>query len=66
MALTKWGTGSVSGLMWNLVDHQYVSFFGWVLIFSIPPVILAWLAPFPHDGVEEAAQGGKAATVGAH
>jgi len=66
MALTKWGTGSVSGLMWNLVDHQYVSFFGWVLVFSIPPVILAWLAPFPHDGREEAAQRGEAAPVGAH
>ena len=53
MALTKWGTGSVSGLMWNYVSHNYVSFFGWVLVFSIPPVILAWLAPFPHDGKDE-------------
>ncbi|MDR7272422.1 PAT family beta-lactamase induction signal transducer AmpG [Pelomonas saccharophila] len=64
MALTKWGTGSVSGLLWNYVNHQYVSFFGWVLIFSIPPVILAWLAPFPHDH-EEAPEGNEA-PVGAH
>lgn len=55
MALTKWGTGSVSGFMWNLVGHDYLHFFGWVLVFSVPPVILAWLAPFPHDQ-EEAAE----------
>jgi len=64
MALTKWGTGTVSGLLWNYVGHNYLSFFGWVLVFSIPPVILAWLAPFPHDH-EEAAEGNEAA-VGAH
>lgn len=56
MALTKWGTGSVSGFMWNLVEHHYLSFFGWVLVFSVPPVILAWLAPFPHDGKDEPAE----------
>jgi len=66
MALTKWGTGSVSGLLWNHVSHQYVSFFGWVLIFSIPPVLLAWLAPFPHDGKEDEANAGNEAPVGAH
>lgn len=65
MALTKWGTGSVSGLLWNYVNHNYLSFFGWVLVFSIPPVILAWLAPFPHDGKEEATEGSEA-PVGAH
>lgn len=65
MALTKWGTGSVSALLWNGVDHHYVSFFGWVLVFSIPPVILAWLAPFPHDGKEESSAGNEA-PVGAH
>lgn len=65
MALTKWGTGTVSGFMWNMVDHNYVSFFGWVLIFSIPPVVLAWLAPFPHDHEEDAGVAGEA-PVGAH
>jgi PAT family beta-lactamase induction signal transducer AmpG len=66
MALTKWATGSVSGLLWNAVGHQYVSFFGWVLIFSIPPVILAWLAPFPHDHEEQREFDGQAAPAGGH
>lgn len=64
MALTKWGTGSVSALLWTLVGHHYVSFFGWVLIFSIPPVMLAWLAPFPQDHAQ--AREGSEAPVGAH
>lgn len=66
MALTKWATGSVSGLLWNAVEHQYVGFFGWVLVFSIPPVLLAWLAPFPHDGRDDAREPGEAALVGGH
>jgi MFS transporter, PAT family, beta-lactamase induction signal transducer AmpG len=48
MAMTKWSTGTVSGWVWGLVGHDYVSFFGLVLLFSVPPVMLAWLAPFPH------------------
>ena len=66
MALTKWGTGSVSGLLWSAVDHRYASFFGWVLVLSIPPVLLAWLAPFPQDGREDTAAAGNEAAVGAH
>ncbi len=66
MALTKWATGSVSGLLWNAVDHHYVSFFGWVLIFSIPPVVLAWLAPFPHDHDEALELDGQAVPAGGH
>lgn len=66
MALTKWGTGSVSGLLWNAVGHHYSSFFGWVLVFSVPPVLLAWLAPFPQDGREDTAAAGNEAPVGAH
>jgi PAT family beta-lactamase induction signal transducer AmpG len=65
MALTKWATGSVSGLLWNAVDHHYSSFFGWVLVFSVPPVLLAWFAPFPHNGHEEVREGSEA-PVGAH
>jgi MFS transporter, PAT family, beta-lactamase induction signal transducer AmpG len=66
MALTKWSTGSVSGLLWNYVDHNYLSFFGWVLVFSVPPVILAWLAPFPHDHAADAAPAGETAAVPGH
>jgi PAT family beta-lactamase induction signal transducer AmpG len=66
MALTKWSTGSVSGLLWNHVDHHYVSFFGWVLVFSIPPVILAWLAPFPQDPATSAESAGEPAAVAGH
>jgi len=66
MALTKWGTGTVSGALWNYVGHNYLSFFGWVLVFSVPPVILAWLAPFPHDHEEADEFGGQAAPAGGH
>ena len=47
MALTKWATGSVSGWVYAAVGQHYASFFGLVLLFSIPPIVLAWLAPFP-------------------
>jgi PAT family beta-lactamase induction signal transducer AmpG len=53
MALTKWGTGTVSSWLWSGVNHHYSSFFGWVLVFSIPPVILAFLAPFPQKATDE-------------
>ncbi len=49
MAMTKWSTGTVSGWVWAAVGHHYTSFFGLVLLFSVPPLILAWLAPFPHQ-----------------
>ncbi|XHS77801.1 MFS transporter [Burkholderiaceae bacterium UC74_6] len=58
MALTKWATGTASGWLWGGVDHHYLSFFGWVLVFSVPPVVLAWFAPFPHK--EEEVSGGEA------
>lgn len=48
MAMTKWSTGTVSGWVWGAVGHDYATFFGLVLAFSIPPIVLAWLAPFPH------------------
>jgi len=54
MAMTKWSTGTVSGWVWGMVGHDYVSFFGLVLVFSLPPVVLAWLAPFPHTQQPEA------------
>ncbi len=52
MALTRWSTGTVSGWVWGAVGHDYVSFFTWVLVFSIPPVLMAWFAPFPHRDPE--------------
>lgn len=54
MALTKWATGSVSGWLWAGVAHSYPSFFAWVLVFSVPPVLLAWWAPFPQREEDEA------------
>ncbi len=49
MAMTKWVTGSVSGWVYGLCDQSYATFFGFVLIASIPPIVLAWFAPFPHE-----------------
>jgi PAT family beta-lactamase induction signal transducer AmpG len=62
MALTKWGTGTVSGWVWAAVGHQYPVFFAFVLVASVPPVLLAWRAPFPvADG-----QDGETDGVNAH
>jgi PAT family beta-lactamase induction signal transducer AmpG len=47
MALTKWATGTASGWVWGWVGHDYGTFFTLVLVFSVPPVLLAWRAPFP-------------------
>jgi PAT family beta-lactamase induction signal transducer AmpG len=66
MAMTKWATGSVSGFVWGWVGHDYATFFGLVLLFSVPPVILAWLAPFPHAGSEEAGTSTEPAAKPAH
>ncbi|MEO5688953.1 MAG: MFS transporter [Burkholderiaceae bacterium] len=48
MALTKWATGSVSGWVYAAFDHRYAPYFAFVLAASIPPLIFAWRAPFPH------------------
>jgi len=68
MALTKWSTGTVSGWVWGWIDHSYTTFFGWVLLFSIPPVLLAWIAPFPHrpEPGADAPAGASTAPAGAH
>ncbi|HEX5685537.1 MAG TPA: MFS transporter [Ideonella sp.] len=60
MAMTKWATGSVSGWVFAHCDQQYLSFFGFVLLASIPPVVLAWRAPFPHREGDAAGRGGHA------
>lgn len=50
MAMTKWSTGTVSGWVWGAVGHDYATFFALVLVASVPPVVLAWFAPFPQRG----------------
>jgi PAT family beta-lactamase induction signal transducer AmpG len=47
MAMTKWLTGWISGPIFAHFGHSYAKFFTFVLIASIPPVILAFIAPFP-------------------
>jgi len=48
MALTKWATGTTSGWVFDAVGHRYPTYFAFVLLVSVPPVLLAWRAPFPH------------------
>ena len=55
MALTKWATGSVSGWVYAAFDHRYAPYFAFVLVASIPPLLLAWFAPFPHAERDDAA-----------
>ncbi len=47
MAATRWFTGSLSGLVFAACEQRYQPFFLFVLAASIPPLVLAWLAPFP-------------------
>jgi PAT family beta-lactamase induction signal transducer AmpG len=54
MALTKWATGSVSGWVYAAFDHRYAPYFAFVLVASIPPLLLAWFAPFPHGERDDA------------
>ena len=47
MALTKWSTGTASGWVYTWLGRDYAAFFTFVLFASIPPILLAWFAPFP-------------------
>jgi PAT family beta-lactamase induction signal transducer AmpG len=47
MALTKLSTGAMAGLVFRWCGQNYQTFFIFVLIASIPPIIVSWLAPFP-------------------
>lgn len=47
MALTKMLTGSISGVIFASLGRSYQNFFLFVMVASIPPIIIAWLAPFP-------------------
>jgi MFS transporter, PAT family, beta-lactamase induction signal transducer AmpG len=46
MALCKCVTGWVSGPLFTAFHHNYHTFFMFVLVMSIPPVIVAYFAPF--------------------
>lgn len=60
MALTKLVTGPLSAVVFRALNHNYPSFFTFVLLASIPPIILAWFAPFPQpdETAEPAPAGG--------
>jgi PAT family beta-lactamase induction signal transducer AmpG len=47
MALTMTVTGTVSGTIQEMLGYQ--AFFGFVLLASVPPIVLAWLAPFENS-----------------
>jgi PAT family beta-lactamase induction signal transducer AmpG len=48
MAGSKWATGTISGFVYGLMGQNYSHFFLFVIAASIPPVLLAFFAPFPH------------------
>lgn len=48
MALMRWFTGSISGPIFDYFNGSYSSFFGFVLVASVPAILLAIFAPFPH------------------
>jgi PAT family beta-lactamase induction signal transducer AmpG len=54
MALTKMSTGWFSAILYEFVHHQYPDFFLAVLLFSIPPILLACFAPFPQKADDAA------------
>ena len=54
MALTKWVTGLLSAGLFAAVASHYANFFGLVLLLSLPPLWLAWRAPFPQRQTEHA------------
>src|SRR5664279_4142562 len=53
MALTKWSTGSVSGWIYGALGHAYAPYFTFVLLASLPPILFAWFAPFPHKDTHD-------------
>jgi PAT family beta-lactamase induction signal transducer AmpG len=50
MALAMMTTGTVSGQIQKWLGYQH--FFLFVLFASVPPIIVAWLAPFPRQSSE--------------
>jgi PAT family beta-lactamase induction signal transducer AmpG len=50
---TKWATGSASGFVYEFFDKNYQHFFIFMLAVSIPPIVIAWFAPFPFSEEEK-------------
>lgn len=48
MALTRWFTGSISGPIFDYLNCSYLGFFSFVMLASVPAILLAMFAPFPH------------------
>ncbi len=48
IGLMRWLTGSISGPIFGYFNCNYLSFFTFVLFASVPAVLLAIFAPFPH------------------
>ena len=53
MGATKWATGSASGFVYEFFDKNYQHFFIFMLVVSIPPIVIAWFAPFPFSEEEK-------------
>lgn len=53
MALTRWSTGTASGFVYDLCGRDYRLFFVFMLLASVPPIVLSWFAPFPVQDPEE-------------
>ncbi len=60
MAFTKMATGWISAPIYEGLNKNYPNFFLVVLLVSIPPILFAWFAPFPHRDAESAGSGGPA------
>lgn len=55
MALAMMSTGMVSGAIQAALGYQH--FFIFVLLASVPPIVIAWFAPFPHEGTVASTSG---------
>jgi PAT family beta-lactamase induction signal transducer AmpG len=56
MAFTKMATGWISAPIYEGLNKNYPNFFLVVLLASIPPILFAWFAPFPHSDADSAGE----------
>jgi PAT family beta-lactamase induction signal transducer AmpG len=47
MGMTRWLAGWASGPVFSYLNHSFADYFSFVLLASIPPILIASLAPFP-------------------